>query len=77
MDIDEVLIDIVIQEEGLYVYNMHNIVRKHYSISIAPERSQVGSLVFNIIGILDLINVFKKRLFITLINAEIYLNFHF
>jgi hypothetical protein len=30
----------VIQAEGFYVYNMHNIVEKHFCISIAP-----GSLV--------------------------------
>jgi hypothetical protein len=35
------LIDIRIQEEGLYVYNMYNTssVDKHFSISIAPIRS--------------------------------------
>jgi hypothetical protein len=31
------LIDRVIQEKGLYVYNMHDIVEKHFRISIAPE----------------------------------------
>jgi hypothetical protein len=25
----------LIQDEGLYMYNMHNIVEKHFSISIA------------------------------------------
>jgi hypothetical protein len=39
------LIDRVIQEEGLYAYNMQNVVGKHLSISIAPVRSQGGSLV--------------------------------
>jgi hypothetical protein len=35
------LIDKVIQEQGLlYVYNMHNMVEKHFSISIAPVRSR-------------------------------------
>jgi hypothetical protein len=29
-----------IQEEGLYVENMHNIVEKHFRISIAPVQSQ-------------------------------------
>jgi hypothetical protein len=28
------LIDTMIQEEGLYVYNMHNIVEKHFSITL-------------------------------------------
>jgi hypothetical protein len=37
----------VIQEEGLYVCNMHNIVEKHFTISIAPVRSRGGSTVFN------------------------------
>jgi hypothetical protein len=37
----------VIQAEDLCVYNMHNIVEKRFSISIAPVRSQGGSLVFN------------------------------
>jgi hypothetical protein len=35
----------VIQEEGLYVYNMHNIVEKDFSMTIAPVRSRGGSLV--------------------------------
>jgi hypothetical protein len=35
----------VIQEEGLYVYNMHNIVEKHFSISITPVHSSGRSLV--------------------------------
>jgi hypothetical protein len=39
------LIDIVIQEEGLYVYNMDNIAEQHFSHNIAPVRSQDGSLV--------------------------------
>jgi hypothetical protein len=37
----------VIQEEGLCVYNMHNIVEKHFSINIALMRSRGGSLVSN------------------------------
>jgi hypothetical protein len=36
------LIDRVIQKEGLNVYNMHNIVEKHFSISNAPVRSRGG-----------------------------------
>jgi hypothetical protein len=36
------LIDREIQEEGLYVYNMHNIVEKHFCISIAAMQSQDG-----------------------------------
>jgi hypothetical protein len=35
----------VILEEGLYVYNIHNIVDKYFSISIAPVQNQSGSLV--------------------------------
>jgi hypothetical protein len=41
------LIDRVIQGEGLYVYGMHNIVQKHFSVNIAPVRSRGGSLVCN------------------------------
>jgi hypothetical protein len=37
-------IDRVIQEEG-FVYNLHNIVEKLFSISIAPVGSRGGSLV--------------------------------
>jgi hypothetical protein len=47
MDFDAVFLNRVIQEEGLYVYNMHNIVEKHFNIGIAPVRSQGGLLVFN------------------------------
>jgi hypothetical protein len=39
------LIDRMIQEEGLYVHNMHNTVEQHFSISIAPVRSRGDSLV--------------------------------
>jgi hypothetical protein len=39
------LVDRVIQEEGLYVSNMQNVVEKHISISFAPVRSRGGSLV--------------------------------
>jgi hypothetical protein len=35
----------VIQEVGLYVYNMHNIVEVPFSITIAPVRYRDGSLV--------------------------------
>jgi hypothetical protein len=41
------LIDRVFQEEGLYVYNMNNLVEKHFSISIEPVKSWGGLLVFN------------------------------
>jgi hypothetical protein len=41
------LIDEVIQEEGLYVYNIHNIVEKQFSINIVPVRSEGGMLVCN------------------------------
>jgi hypothetical protein len=37
------LIDGVMQEDGLYVYNMNNIEEKNFSI--APVRSRGGSLV--------------------------------
>jgi hypothetical protein len=39
------LVDRVVQEEGLYVYKMHNIAEKHFSIGIAPVRSRGGLLV--------------------------------
>jgi hypothetical protein len=39
--------DKVIQEEGLYVYNRHNIVKKHFSISTVAERNWGGSLVID------------------------------
>jgi hypothetical protein len=35
----------VIQEEGLYVYKIHNIVEKHFSISIETVRSRGKALV--------------------------------
>jgi hypothetical protein len=35
--------DRVIQEEGLYVYNMQIMVEKHFGISTAPVRSRGGS----------------------------------
>jgi hypothetical protein len=41
------LIDGANHEERLYVYNMHNIGEKHFSISISPMRSRGGSLVIN------------------------------
>jgi hypothetical protein len=45
-DLDSVfLIDRVIKEEGLCVYNMFNIVKKHFSISVKLVRSRGGSLV--------------------------------
>jgi hypothetical protein len=37
-------LDRQIQEEGLYVYNVHNIVEKHFSVSVTPVRSQVAIL---------------------------------
>jgi hypothetical protein len=36
------LIDRMIHEVGLYVYNMHNKVERHFSISIAHVRSRAG-----------------------------------
>jgi hypothetical protein len=41
------IIDIVVQEESLYVYNMHEIVENHFCISIARVRSGGGSVVGN------------------------------
>jgi hypothetical protein len=35
----------MIQEEGLYVYNINNIVEKHFNICIAPVRRRGESLV--------------------------------
>jgi hypothetical protein len=53
MDFDPgFLIDRVIQEEGFYVYNMHNVVDKHFSISIVPVQSRGGSLVISIKSVL-------------------------
>jgi hypothetical protein len=43
------LTDRVVQEEGLYVYNVDNTVKKHLSISIAPMRARDGSLELFII----------------------------
>jgi hypothetical protein len=45
-DFDAVFFNRMIQEEGLYVFNIHNIVNKHFSISIAV-RSRGESLVIN------------------------------
>jgi hypothetical protein len=39
------LTDIVIQEKRLYENNMHNVLEKHFNISIAHVRSRGGSLV--------------------------------
>jgi hypothetical protein len=39
------LIDRGSQEEGLYVYNMYNLVEKHFLISIVPVRSRGESLL--------------------------------
>jgi hypothetical protein len=39
------LIDIMVLEGGSYVCNVHNIVEKYFSISIAPVQSRGGSLV--------------------------------
>jgi hypothetical protein len=58
------LIDRAIQEEGSYVYNMHNIVEKHISISIAIVQSRGGSLVSNKYGSLTR-NKFHKMKSIT------------
>jgi hypothetical protein len=33
------LIDTVMQDASLCIYNMHNIVEKHFSVSIATVRS--------------------------------------
>jgi hypothetical protein len=49
MDVNEVfLIYRVYQEEDFNVYNMHNIVDKHFIISIVSMQSRNGSLVENI-----------------------------
>jgi hypothetical protein len=48
LDIDvDFLIFRAIQEEDLYVYNIYNIIEKHFIISIAPVRSRGGSLGYN------------------------------
>jgi hypothetical protein len=49
MDFDA-FTDSVIQREGLYVYNIHNIVEKHVSIIIAHVQSRGGSQVSNKYG---------------------------
>jgi hypothetical protein len=41
------VLDRVIRKEGLYVYDMHNVVEKYLSIGIAPVRNRGGSLVIN------------------------------
>jgi hypothetical protein len=38
------LIDTVIQEKGLYVYNMHNIVKKHFALH--PCEAGAGRKLF-------------------------------
>jgi hypothetical protein len=35
----------MVQEEGLHVYNVRNIIEEHFSISIVAKRSRGGSLV--------------------------------
>jgi hypothetical protein len=51
MDFDAVfLIDSGIEEEGLYVYYMRNIVEKHIKLSAENVRSRGGSLVYNNFG---------------------------
>jgi hypothetical protein len=45
-------IDKVIPLESLYVYNIHNLETKHYSIYIAPVQSQGGLLVYNVINVI-------------------------
>jgi hypothetical protein len=37
----------VIQEKGLYVYNLYNTVEKHYNFRNAPVRSKNGLLINN------------------------------
>jgi hypothetical protein len=49
MDFDAVfLIHNVIYEEGLYAYNMHNRVEKHFSIRVALVRSRVVNFNYKI-----------------------------
>jgi hypothetical protein len=43
----DVVFNRVLQQEGLFVYNMDNGVQKHFIISIAPVRSRGGTLVKN------------------------------
>jgi hypothetical protein len=44
---DVMYVCIVNQDEGLYEYNIHNIVEKQLSKSIVPQRSRGESLVYN------------------------------
>jgi hypothetical protein len=48
------LIDRVIQEEGLYIYNMHNIVKKHFRISIVPCKAWASRQFNNKIDMIKL-----------------------
>jgi hypothetical protein len=59
----------VIREKRLYVYNMRNTVQKHLNISIAPVRSQGGSLV------LHKLNFYPERIqrICTLLLISVYL----
>jgi hypothetical protein len=45
MDFDAVYLNRVIQKEGWYVFNMHNILEKYFSIGPASVRSRDGALV--------------------------------
>jgi hypothetical protein len=40
------LLDIVILEEGIFVYNMHNIVEKHLNISIERKKERKKENLF-------------------------------
>jgi hypothetical protein len=59
-------IDRVIQKEGLYVYNSHNIVEKHFSISIAHVRSWGGLLVFNQFRFSNITNNIVIKIYLTM-----------
>jgi hypothetical protein len=61
-------LNIVIQGEGPYVNNMHNIVEKHFNMSITPVRSQRQYSLFSL-GMFtytyerqDMIQIALKRL---------------
>jgi hypothetical protein len=42
--------DTVIQEGGLYVYNMHNILEKHFSISIESAVKPLVPAAFAVVS---------------------------
>jgi hypothetical protein len=52
-------------EEGLYLYNIHNTVEKHFRITIAPVRSRDMSLVYHKSENVQLTIIENKTLYLT------------